>query len=155
MTRVSLPAWVAFGATLLVSCASGNSAGPTGPTSARPSIESAPSATPAREKLDSRLIDALDRIQAGAPPTSDRNPLDVDSQNRVLVDITAVVSPELLKRIEAANGIVISQFAKYEAIRGRVPFGQLLTLAARPEVKLIRPAEEAITNPRSSGTPSR
>jgi hypothetical protein len=41
---------------------------------------------------------------------------------------------------------VISHFAEFNAIRARVPLSQVETLAAREDVKFIRPAVKAITN---------
>jgi len=103
-------------------------------------------ATDARAKLDGQLLTAVIRIERGESPSADRNSLDVDGEQRVLVDITATVSMDLLARIEALGGIVISHFAQYNAIRGRVPLGQLLALAASESIRTIRVADVAVTN---------
>jgi hypothetical protein len=69
----------------------------------------------------------------------------------VLVDLTATVTPALLDQIEAAGGIIVSQFPQYDAIRARLPLNRLLTVAELTAVKSIRPADEAITNNPSTG----
>ena len=143
MRCVCYPGWVLVASALLMACAS--TSGPTEPVSRGPASDQSRASTLARDKLDSRLRDALDRIQAGGSPASDRNPVDVDSNGRVLVDITAVVTPTLLGRIEMLGGAIISRFPEFEAVRARVPFEQLLALAEDNSVKTVRPAEEAVT----------
>lgn len=102
-------------------------------------------ATPAEAKLDSRLLAAVDRLRIRAAPFSSRDALEVDGEQRVLVDMRAEVTPESLDAIEAGGGVVVSQFPRYEAIRARVPVEALIPLAERDDVKGIRPADRAIT----------
>ena len=101
--------------------------------------------TPAEAKLDSRLLAAVDRLRAGAPPLSVRDALQVDARQRVLVDMRADVTPELLEVIEAGGGIVVSQFPQYNAIRAWTPIEALIPLAERNDVRGIRPADRAVT----------
>lgn len=130
-----------------IGCAVGNGASAPGSSPSAAGTAPGPSRTAAHAKLDSRLLDALDRVSAGAAPASDRNPLDVDQEGRVLVDLTATVTPLLLEQIEAAGGLIVSQFPQYDAIRARLPLHRLLTVAELAAVKSIRPADEATTNP--------
>lgn len=105
--------------------------------------------TSAQKKLASSLIDA-EKMRRGEPlaagiatlPTQ----LDEDAAGRVLVDLDAQVNDDLLKQIEAAGGKVVSHFASYDAIRAWLPVAQAETLAARADVKFIRPADKAETN---------
>jgi hypothetical protein len=136
----------------LVACAATNGA-PTAASATTAAIERREARTLAEAKLDSRLLDALDRVVAGGEPAWDRNPLDLDANGRVLIDVTARVTAGLLQHIEANEGIVISQFPQYDSIHGRLPMDRLLALAERADVKFIRPAEQAVTNPGTGTVP--
>ena len=102
-------------------------------------------ATAAEAKLDSRLLAAVDRLRAGASRFSVRDALEVDAEGRVLVDIVAEVTTDLLDAIEARGGAVVSQFPQYDAIRAWAPVEAMLPLAERDEVRGIRPADRAVT----------
>lgn len=105
--------------------------------------------TPAQKKLAAPLLDA-EKMRRGEPlgagiatlPAQ----LDQDAAGRVLVDMDAKVNDDLLKQIEVAGGKVVSHFARYDAIRAWLPVAQAETLAARADVKFIRPADKAETN---------
>jgi hypothetical protein len=109
-------------------------------------------ASPALAKLDARL-----RAAAGGPATTRSDAatrtggLDIDGDGKVLVDIQASVTADLTTAITRLDGVVISAFPAYNSIRARVLLSQLETLAARSDVKFIRAAEQAITNPVTSG----
>ncbi|MHB9007987.1 MAG: S8 family serine peptidase [Limisphaerales bacterium] len=105
--------------------------------------------TPVQQKLDSQLIDA-GKIRRGEPvaegvPTL-RLELDEDVGGRVLTDLDAKVSDELLQRIADLGGEVVNHFAQFDAIRAWVPLVEVETLAARGDVTFIRPAVKAVTN---------
>ncbi len=102
-------------------------------------------ATPAEAKLNSRLLAAVDRMRAGVSPFSVRDGLDLDAEQRVLVDITAEVTPELLDAIAARGGVVVSHFARYDAIRAWTPIEAMIPLAERDDVRGIRPADHPVT----------
>jgi hypothetical protein len=74
--------------------------------------------------------------------------LDVETKpdGRVLVDITAYVSPGLLALIERGGGQVINSFPRFHAVRALVTLNQLDTLAGSAEVVFIRRAVRAMTN---------
>ena len=71
----------------------------------------------------------------------------------VLIDIKAKVTDVVLQQIKALSGEVLSRFPQYEAIRARLPLTQIETLANLPDVKSIRPADEATTNKFDSTPP--
>ena len=99
--------------------------------------------TPAQQKVDSQLLDAekmlrSEPVAAGVPTL--RIELDKDSEGRVLTDIDAKVSESLLQEISTLGGQVVNHFAQFDAIRARLPLAQVEALAARNDVKFIRPA---------------
>ncbi|HXM39872.1 MAG TPA: CARDB domain-containing protein, partial [Bryobacteraceae bacterium] len=67
--------------------------------------------------------------------------LETGSDGLIHMDIKAQVSPGLLSSIAALGGRVESSFARYGAIRAWLPLLAAETLAARPDVLFIRPAE--------------
>lgn len=102
--------------------------------------------TPEQRKISSRLLDAS---RSGLAPPS----IDADEVGRVLVDIRAVVTFDLLVRIEALGGTVIDSVARYRAIRARMPLEAIESLAAEDAVQRIEPADIAISNTSSSTEP--
>jgi hypothetical protein len=137
------------------SAASGRSPGDDGQisTSAMKQIAALEAAkqlrTPVQDKIDSQLIYADkmrrgDLIATGVP--TQRVDLDRDPKGRVLVDITATVTTELLAYIETKGGDIINNFPQYQAIRASLPLAVIETIAARTEVKFIKPAARAVSN---------
>lgn len=105
--------------------------------------------TPAQQKMDSHLIDG-EKMQRGEAvakgvPTL-RSDLDKDDQGRVLTDIDAQVSDELLQRIAGLGGLVVNHFEQFHAIRARLPLTKIEILAARNDVRFIRQAATATYN---------
>jgi len=105
--------------------------------------------TPAQRKLESHLIHALkqSRGQSFAPEARNLE-LDVKIQTdgRVLVDINANVTPELLALVRQRGGEVINSFPQFRAVRALIPVAQLETLASSGDVASIRRADEAYHN---------
>jgi hypothetical protein len=103
--------------------------------------------TPAQNKLDTQLLYALKqkRGETRGVPTG-RIILKLDERGRVLVDISARVSPALVAEIEKLGGAVISQSETYHTIRARVALEQLEALASLEDVRFIMPAADAFTN---------
>jgi subtilisin family serine protease len=99
--------------------------------------------TAAQRKIASHLIYA-GKASRGEPIAADVPSLPVhvqaDAGGRVLVDITARVSPAILGTIGALGGTVVSSFGQYTAIRAWLPLDRMEDLAAMPEVAAIRPA---------------
>jgi hypothetical protein len=103
--------------------------------------------TPVQRKVSSQLLVAIAQpddatggsLRGGAG-------IDVDAERRALVDIDATVTDELLEAIVSMEGIVVNNFPQYDAVRARVPFDQVESLAERSDVRFIRPADMATTN---------
>jgi hypothetical protein len=105
--------------------------------------------TPAQQKMDSELIHAakLDRGEAFAPGVRQLR-LDVtrEADGRVLADIHAKVTPELLGLIERGGGKVVGSYPEFQSVRALLVLNQLETLAALPEVMSICRASRAQHN---------
>lgn len=65
----------------------------------------------------------------------------IDASESVLTDIRGRVTDGLLREIRSCGGEVINAHARYGTIRARLPLAHLEWLAARREVRSIRPAE--------------
>ena len=105
--------------------------------------------SPSERKVDSQLLYALrqqrrQRVAAGV------NQLETavrpKADGRVLVDLRAEVTKELLSFVEAGGGTIVNQHPRFESIRALVPFALVDALSSRAEVRNIRPADEARTN---------
>jgi hypothetical protein len=96
-----------------------------------------------RKKLDPQLVLALKKMR-GESPFDKTTALEPDipfkHNGRVLVDLDARVSRELVNRIVRLGGWVDNSLATTTTLRAMVPFSQLETLAARADVKSISPA---------------
>ena len=107
------------------------------------------SRTAAQKKLDSHIVLALKKSRGEPPfdkPTQLEPDLLIEADGRVLVDLNATVSKELLARIESDGGRVINSFEAARAIRALVPLARMEPLASRADVKFIAPAAQATTN---------
>jgi hypothetical protein len=106
----------------------------------------------AQTKLDSRLRGALEREgrtnSAGAQRRSAA--VELDHDGKVLIDIQAAVTPELVAAISDLGGVVITKFPEYRSLRARLPLAKLEALAEREDVKFVRAAGQPITNPTPS-----
>ncbi len=105
--------------------------------------------SPAQQKLDSNLIDA-DKASRGVPVarevTLSPPSLERDAAGRVLVDLDARVTDDLLRALEASGGRIVNHFSNFDAIRAWIPLAELETVAGRVDVKFIRQAVKATTN---------
>ncbi|MEO6752574.1 MAG: hypothetical protein ABIP85_12425 [Chthoniobacteraceae bacterium] len=68
-----------------------------------------------------------------------RSYIPIQEAGRVLVDMDAAVSKELLDHVVTLGGKVVSSSAVAHSIRLMIPFAQLETLAGRPDIKSISP----------------
>jgi hypothetical protein len=105
--------------------------------------------TKAQQKLDSQLIfqariKATGTIHPAAPKL--RAALATEADGRIKVDIEATVTPKLLAAIEAAGGTIISSFPASDSILALLPVENAETIAARSDVRFIRPAPNARQN---------
>lgn len=104
--------------------------------------------TPAQRKIASRLLHEArvqrgDRTLAGLPRP--RGVTAADAAGRLLVDLDADVSADLTNVLARLGGLVVSRVPQFHAIRARVPLAALESLAARADVRAIRPAAKAET----------
>ena len=101
--------------------------------------------TPVQRKLDSQLVYRL-RMRRTGRVTTEVPALRVggriDANEKVLLDLSATVSDELLQQIRDWGGEVINHFAQYDSIRAWLPLDSLESLASRAEVRFVRPADE-------------
>lgn len=102
------------------------------------------SRSPAQQKIDSQLIYASkmyrgEQIAAGVPTLEVE--VGLESDGRVVVDITTVVDDQVLKVIKGNGGEIITVSVAYESIRARVAIGQLETIAALAQVRFIQPRQ--------------
>ena len=105
--------------------------------------------TPRQAKISSQLLYAARQrggaTIAAAVPTL-RVEVVTDASERVLVDLTATVTPALLGAVAAAGGTVVNSFPQYRAVRAWLPLDQLEAIADLAEVTTVRPADQALNN---------
>lgn len=112
--------------------------------------------TPAQQKIGSNLIYAA-RMAAGkeaAPGVATLNTgVAVRSDKKVLVDIRARISPEILEAVKSAGGEIVASYPETKAIFAYLPLANLESLAADERVLAIRspkiPTLERSTGPSS------
>ena len=105
--------------------------------------------SPSQNKVDSQLLFAgkLSRNEPIAEGVNTlRVELDRDQADRVLVDIKAGVSEELLADIRQRGGNILNSFAQYQSIRAALPLKEIESLAARTDVVFIGPAVKMTVN---------
>jgi len=114
-----------------------------------PIVRRKKSRTPAQQKINSQLLNALlqQRGEAGKNGVpSQPIKLRSDPQGRVLVDIRATVSQQLNSRIEALGGRVVSTDERLQSTLAYLKLECLEELAASTDVKFIVPAAESATH---------
>lgn len=103
--------------------------------------------TPAQRKLASRLLHAA-RARRGAEIAKGvdwlRTGVVWDADGRTLVDLRGDVTPALRAHIEELGGEIVNAFPAHGALRARLHADALELLAARADVRNIRPAERAM-----------
>src|SRR5271168_2686027 len=103
------------------------------------------SRTAAQQKLDSQLIYNSRSIR-GLSSRFRPAALERSREGQIHVDISAEVSPALLRAIAALGGRVESSFAQYKSIRAWLPLSAAETLAARGDVHFVAPAVLRVHN---------
>jgi len=105
--------------------------------------------TAAQQKINSQLLYEIYRRRGtaeanGVPP----GPTDVriDARGRALVDVRAVVTSALQKRIRDLGGEIVATSVRDQSVVARIPILKLETLAADSTVRFIEPAADPITN---------
>jgi len=96
-----------------------------------------------RTAAESRLSSALIRVARSGEGEGD---LPVDEAARVRVEVTARVTEDLLKYIEAGGGVVVYSYPEYDSIQAWVPPDRLTALAGREEVRFVQPFYRPLSN---------
>ena len=101
----------------------------------------------AREKFDDSLLLALKKSRGEAPfnHATSLRPEDFEKGGRVLVDIAASVSPELLNQIAQVGGEPVKGSQTATTMRAWVPFAQLESIANLPAIKSMSAATLTLT----------
>lgn len=104
------------------------------------------SRTTAQQKLDSQLLYAIkmhrsENIAAGVSKLEVK--VDMDAQEKTVVDIAAMIDDALLETLRAVGGEIINSFPEYHSLRASIPLTQLETIAALPQVRFIQPKQKA------------
>ncbi len=102
--------------------------------------------TPAERKVSSRLLQARRDRGADGPERADGADSRPADDERILVDIRADVTSEVLERIEALGGEVEDRHRRYRSIRARLTPEAALQLAELDAVQTIHPADRARTH---------
>ena len=107
------------------------------------------SRTPAQRKIDSNVLYTIRMMrgqQAAPGVTSLYTGIDLDQNNRIIVDIIADVTDTLLQQLESSGALVMAAHKDYRAIRALIPADQIETIAASPDVQFIgRKAESMVS----------
>lgn len=111
--------------------------------------ETPPLSAGAAQKLDAALVRALKKGRSGASPEA--GPLldpaiPVQDGERVLVELKATVSKELLEQVALAGGQVLGSSEADHSLRAMIPFAQLEALAGRADVQSISPGTLTVTS---------
>ena len=106
--------------------------------------------TAAQQKLDSQLVFALKQsrnepIAGGAVPQLQTG-VEVDTNGRVLVDIAANITADLLRQVQDYGATILDSLPQVSPLRVSAPLAQLENLAALPDVRFIRPAVLPLSN---------
>jgi len=100
------------------------------------------SQTVAQRKIDSRLLQEIERARRGAgkSPRDVASGIELDSKGRVLVEIRCDITPAIQKELRTLNASVVSSLPDYRSILAWVPLARLEELARSDEVYAIQPA---------------
>jgi hypothetical protein len=105
------------------------------------------SRSPVKQKIDSQLLYEMEKSQGrtikGMPEM--KTGIEPDKSGKVLVDIKAKVTADLLQKIKGAGGKIINNPRQGSAIRAMVPMSQIESLAGSDNVIFIGPANQAQT----------
>jgi hypothetical protein len=106
--------------------------------------------TDVQKKIDSQLI-YQSKMDQGQPVadnvTTLQTDVDVDTQGKTTVDITATVTNEVLASLQANGAEILS--ARGNSIRALVPLERIEAIAALEEVKFVQPKQDAMTTSES------
>ena len=117
---------------------------PAGNPSAQGTRQTEASAVSAESKLDVALVTALKRSRGELPPlkAGQLDPdIPVSDGPRVLVDVSASITDELLTHIAGIGGRLAPSPEAQKTVRAMVPLAELEALAGRADVIAIAPAK--------------
>ncbi|HEX8175510.1 MAG TPA: S8 family serine peptidase [Pyrinomonadaceae bacterium] len=102
-----------------------------------------------RNKMDSNLIYGIkmhrgEQIAPGIDRLEVRLPR--NEQGEAIVDISAAVDKQLLKKLKQAGAKIINSFPEYNTLRAEVSLDALDAIADFPEVYYVQAAQEAMTS---------
>lgn len=119
-------------------------AGPALPPAPVPAVQAVPPPAPlpaaATKKLAAPLLQALElsqRPQAAGQPAAAMPGIPIQHEGRVLVDLEADVSQDLLDQIAKVGGLTAPHPAPGRQLRVFIPLAELEVLAARADVTAI------------------
>ncbi len=104
--------------------------------------------TPAQRKVSSQLLDAR-RAQVREPKATAEpggRQATGATDERVLVDIRADVTAEVLARIRELGGTVVNSVPRYRSVRAELPLAGVESLAELDAVQAIRTADMPVTH---------
>ena len=116
------------------------------------------SRTPVQKKIDSNIlytIRMMQGLEAAPGVTSLYTGVDLDQDNRIVVDITADVSDQLLQLLQTAGALVLDSHPEYRSIRAIIPAAQIEIIAALPDVSFVGRKAEFVTSRRRSAPTGR
>ncbi len=93
-----------------------------------------------RESVGQAMVQGLQAFRR----TADR--ARVDRSGRVVVEIKADVTDDLLEAITAAGGVVLGSYPAFGKVNAKVPIRQVEAIAERPEVRYIGPRTGFLVN---------
>ncbi len=111
-------------------------------------LEEKDARTPVQRKIDSRLLQAFresrgQKMASGV--TLEAANVRAEKDGLVKLDIRAVVTDELLTKIEGAGGKIVYASPQYNTVRIQINLSKVEAVAAYPQVKFVEPAVESIT----------
>jgi len=119
------------------------------------SMKEKESRTKEQQKIDSQLLYKLrqKRGQSAAPGVRSLIVgVEEGNDGKVLLDIRAKVTREVLETIKQQGGEIVSAHRQFNAIRAKLPLEALETIASLSEVSFIQPAEEPMIGGNSAKT---
>ena len=105
------------------------------------------SRTPAQQKIDSNLLYIIKASRGEPIPGGMQiDTRSIDTQGKVRVEISAIVTNVLLQKIKDSDGEIESSYPEYRVIYAHIPLGKLEFIAGLPDVKFIRIPIPPVTN---------
>jgi hypothetical protein len=99
--------------------------------------------TPAQRKIDSQLLDEIRRATTGQKRSAEATLVRLDRRQRALVDVRAVVTPELKRQVAGLGGTIVSTAPEVDSLIAWIPLMKLEQLAGNSSIRSIQPAATA------------